>query len=79
MHNFTPEDLVQYLYNEASTEKAADIKAALENDWNLREQFEVLSSGRQQLESVNMSPRRKTIENILDYAERAISKVPAQA
>lgn len=44
MHNFTPEDLLLYLYNETSPAQTAEIKAALETDWSLREKFEVITS-----------------------------------
>ena len=40
MTKFTPEDLVQYLYNETSVQKTAAIKAALEENWDLQESFE---------------------------------------
>lgn len=72
MHNFTPEDLLQYLYNETSPAKTAEIKAALESDWSLREKFEVISSAQKRLELINMSPSQQTIDNIVNYAEKAI-------
>ena len=73
MHSFTQEDLVQYLYNETSTEKSALIKAALETDWNLREKFEVISA--QPLTAwkrSTLSPRKIAVDNILNYAEKSI-------
>lgn len=79
MHNFTPEDLVQYLYSETSPEKTAAIQAAIESDFNLREEYETLVAGKQRLESFKMGPRKSTIDNILSYAEKAISEVSAQA
>ena len=79
MHNFTPEDLLQYLYNEASPEKAAAIKAALENDWTLREKFEVMTSAQERLEALKMSPSQQTIDNILNYAEKAVGELTPQA
>ncbi len=75
MHSFTPEDLLQYLYNETSTEKTAAIKAALESDWSLREKFEVISTGSKRLEALTLSPRKKTIDNILKYAEKAVEEL----
>jgi hypothetical protein len=45
MQRFTQEELVQYLYNETSTEKTAAIKAALETNRDLKEKFEIISSG----------------------------------
>ena len=75
MHSFTPEDLLQYLYKETSIEKTAAIKAALESDWSLREKFEVISTGSKRLEAITLSPRKKTIDNILAYAEKAVEEL----
>jgi len=78
MHNFTPEDLLQYLYKETSTEKTARIKAALETDWNLREQLDVIKSAQSRLETLKLSPSQKTIENILAYAEKSVIELTPQ-
>ena len=77
MHNFTPEDLLQYLYDETSPAQTAAIKAALENDWSLREKFEVITSAQSKLETLKMSPSQQTIDNILNYAEKAVSELSA--
>ena len=79
MHNFTPEDLLQYLYNETSPAKTAEIKAALETDWSLREKFEVITSAQKRLETLKMSPSQQTIDNILNYAEKAVGELTPQA
>jgi hypothetical protein len=79
MHNFTPEDLLQYLYNETSPAQTAEIKAALETDWSLREKFEVITSAQKRLEALKMSPSQQTIDNILNYAEKAITELTPQA
>lgn len=75
MQNFTPEDLVQYLYNETSVEKTLAIKAALEIDYSLREEFEALSSDKKRLEALRLSPRKESINKILNYAEKAIGEL----
>jgi hypothetical protein len=75
MHNFTPEDLVQYLYNETSTEKTAAIKAAIETDYSLREEFEVLTSDQKRLQALRLSPRKEAINKILNYAEKAMGEL----
>ena len=77
MHNFTPEDLLQYLYDETSPAQTAAIKAALENDWSLREKFEVITAAQGKLETLSMSPSQQTIDNILNYAEKAVSELSA--
>jgi hypothetical protein len=79
MHSFTPEDLLQYLYKETSIEKTAAIKAALESDWSLREKFEVISTGAKKLDPIKLSPRKKTIDNILRYAEKAVEELSHHA
>jgi len=75
MHNFTPEDLLRYLYNETSPAQAAEIKAALESDWSLREKFEVITSAQKRLEALKMSPSQQTIDNIMSHAEKAVAEL----
>ena len=75
MHNFTPEDLVQYLYSETSPEKTTAIKAALETDWTLREMYDVIVSAQKRLEAFELSPREEAVNNILRHAEKAISEL----
>ena len=67
---FTPEELVQYLYNETSPEKTAAIEAALQEDWTLREKLEVLKLSRTTLNSITESPRQEAIMNVLNYARQ---------
>ena len=79
MHNFTPEDLLQYLYKETSPAQTAQIKAALESDWSLREKFEVITSAQSRLETLKMTPSQQTIDNILNYAEKAVAELTPHA
>jgi hypothetical protein len=79
MHNFTQEDLLLFLYSETSTSKSAEIKAALETDWNLKEEFELLQSAHNQLKTIKHSPSSKTINNILNYAEKSVPALAVQA
>jgi len=65
---FTPEELVRYLYNETSPEKAAAIEAALQEDWALREKFEVLKASSDRLDKILESPRTEVILKVLHYA-----------
>jgi hypothetical protein len=68
MHNFTPEDLIQYLYKETSPEATAAIEKALEEDWTLREKLTVLKTSTERLNSITVSPRTEIILNVLRYA-----------
>ena len=80
MHNFTTEDLLQFLYKETSPEITAAIKAALVSDWSLRESFDILSAAQTELNSVKLlSPRKQSIENILNYAEKSLEELSENA
>ncbi len=69
MNNFTTEDMIRFLYNEMNAEETARLMAALEADWTLKEKFEVLKSSMTNLDTLHYSPRRKSIDAILQYAE----------
>lgn len=75
MYKYTPEDLIQYLYHETSLQKTEDIKSALETDWNLSEMFSAIKLAHMQLESIHLSPRNETVDNILRYAEKPIEEL----
>ena len=68
MRNFTPEDLLLYLYKESTPQLTAAIKQALQLDWTLREKFNVLKTSMLRLEKIQQSPRTEVILNILNYA-----------
>lgn len=65
---FTPEELIQYLYNESSPEKTRAIDEALRNDWTLREKLEVLRTSTDCLDKIVESPRTEAVLNVLNYA-----------
>lgn len=76
MTNFTPENLLQYLYKETSTNDTAAIEAALEKDWALREKLAVLKASMQRLDKITVSPRTETVLNVLNYArEKSVETV----
>ena len=68
MTNFTPEDLLLYLYNETSTEQTTAIDAALEKDWTLREKLTILKVSMERLDKITESPRTEVVLNVLNHA-----------
>jgi len=68
MTNFTPEDLLLYLYKETSDQQTTAIEAALEKDWTLREKLNVLKASMQRLDKLTVSPRTETLLNVLSHA-----------
>ena len=68
MHNYSPEDLILFLYKETSPEATAAIEEALKNDWTLREKLTVLKTSMERLNSITVSPRTEVILNVLRQA-----------
>lgn len=75
MTNFTPEDLLLYLYKETSTEKTEAIAAALQKDWALREKLQVLIASMQRLDKITQSPRTEVVLNVLNHAREQTEAV----
>lgn len=69
MTNFTPEDLLLYLYKETSDEQTKAIEEALQKDWTLREKLIVLKTSMQRLDKIVVSPRTEVVLNVLSYAK----------
>ena len=78
MHNYSPEELIQYLYKETTPETTAAIEQALEQDWTLREKLAVLKTSMERLNSITQSPRTETVLAILKYASQE-AKVPSSS
>lgn len=72
---FTPEELIQYMYKEASIEKTRAIDEALRNDWTLREKLEVLKASTDFLDKIVESPRTEAVQKVLDYARESAEAV----
>lgn len=68
MTNFTPEDLLQYLYKETSPQQTAAIAEALKNNWTLREKLNVLKISMERLDNILESPRTESVLNVLSHA-----------
>lgn len=76
MTNFTPEDLLLYLYNETHAKKRAAIEVALEKDWTLREKLTVLKASMQRLDKIITTPRTEVVLNVLNHArEQAAAEI----
>lgn len=69
MYNYTPEELLQYLYKETTPETTTVIEKALQEDWTLREKLAVLKASYDRLNTLVESPRTQVVLNILRYAQ----------
>lgn len=64
--------MVRYLYNEMSAQEELQFLNALESDWSLREAFETLKTSKTQLDMPLLSPRKSTVNAIMQYAEQSV-------
>ena len=67
MHNYSPEDLILYLYKEMSPEATNAIEKALQEDWTLREKLDVIKTSMERLNGITVSPRTEIVLNILRH------------
>jgi hypothetical protein len=70
MTNFTPEDLLLYLYKETSPEQTITIEKALKIDWTLREKLSVIKTSMQRLDKIKVAPRTEVVLNVLKHARK---------
>lgn len=79
MHALTTEDLLLFIYGEATAEQTNIIKASLESDWKLQEEYKTLLAEIGQLEEINFSPSTKAIESILEYSKKNLEQITEPA
>jgi anti-sigma factor RsiW len=68
MPTITTEDLMQYVYGEASKEQSMAIEKAIQTDWSLREKLTALKDSMRVLDNMVESPRPQSVMAILNYA-----------
>lgn len=74
MTNFTPEDILLYLYKETSDEQTRAFEAALEKDWTLREKMNVLKASMNRLDKLTTAPRTEVVLNVLHHAREQFAE-----
>ncbi|HEY0041797.1 MAG TPA: hypothetical protein VGB71_14090 [Flavisolibacter sp.] len=68
MYNFTPEEILLYLYKESTTELTTAIENELQKNWALREKLAVMKTAMERLNNITVSPRTEVVLNVLRYA-----------
>ena len=68
MYNYTPEEILLYLYKESSPELTTAIEEELKRNWSLREKMEVMRKAMERLDNITISPRTEVVLNVLRYA-----------
>jgi len=68
MYLFTPEDLLEYYYQETSPEKCNAIALELDCNWALQQKFAVICQAAERLDKTLRSPREASLRSVMDYA-----------
>lgn len=77
MRKFSNQQLMQYLYNEASPILKMAIDKALLTDVELQKEIKILQQTQNQVNEVKkkpLTPSKKTIDAILEYAKQTAPK-----
>ncbi|MBM3923106.1 MAG: hypothetical protein FJ340_07905 [Sphingomonadales bacterium] len=75
MSNFTPEDLLLYLYNDMDAATRLQVEEQLEKDWTLREKLAVLKTAKDRLNRITESPRTEVILSVMHKAEEKMHTI----
>lgn len=69
MPDFTPEDLISYLYGETNALLTQQIIKALDENWALREKLSVLKASVKRLDAASVvPPSTSSLDAIMAYA-----------
>ena len=68
MYNFTPEEILLYLYTESTPELTFAMETELAKNWALREKLSVMKTAMERLNNITVSPRTEVVLNILRHA-----------
>ena len=68
MKNFTPEDLLEFHYQELTAEQSIELQEELTQNWALRQKLDVIREAGIRLDKSMESPRIEAIKRILAYA-----------
>ena len=73
MRSLMLESMLGYFYGELPHAEHADLKMTIENDQDMKEQFDMLREGIEALGQLSYSPSDKTLRAVMDYAVRSAS------
>ncbi|HMR42288.1 MAG TPA: hypothetical protein PKC40_00575 [Saprospiraceae bacterium] len=68
--NFTPNDLLRFLYKETSLSETVALKEAIEENDNLHDEYQALLKAYHTLPKVKFRPTPDAVRNILNYSAK---------
>ncbi len=71
---FTPEDLLQFHYDEMPETTKSELKKQLESDWTLQQKLSVIEEATKFLDQSMSAPRSKAIDKLMAYAAKGVKE-----
>ena len=66
---FTQNMLIKYLYAETTPSERLEIENAMDSDFNLREEYEMLVQAHNSFPAIAFNPPQNVISNILNFSK----------
>jgi len=67
-HDYTTQNLIQFIYGECDLFQKLETEFALENDPELRREYDNLVGAYNDLPKIKFSPSKSTVKSILEFA-----------
>ena len=67
-HNYTQEELLQYIYNELDPEDYKNVENELNENYELKKEFETYNKLIKHLDKITENPSQTTVDMILEYS-----------
>ena len=68
-HDYTPNMLVKFIYGETDLFETLEIENAMEENYELKESYNILRNGYNELPKIEFSPSDAAVNNILFFSE----------
>lgn len=68
---FTPNHLLKFLYKETTASESLAIQEAMNDNFELQEQYNEMQAGYRQLPKVKFNPSNSSIQKILGYSQNS--------
>lgn len=72
-HHYTENQLIQFLYKECDLFDKLEMEFAMEDDSTLMETYEEFQSSFNMLPKVQFSPKKASIDAIIEYSKRDLT------
>lgn len=70
--------LVKYVYQEASLAELVAVEEAIQKNWSVREQYQMMMKAKKAMPTIAFNPPKSAIKNILKYSQSTAMDLETQ-